>query len=227
MTQPTLYDETMPADAGARGTGPGPDDPRSLFARGVALGGSVIGAVRPDQLDDPTPCSDFDVRGLLDHIVTVLERVAAIGRGDDPFALPPRPEVADDGWQAAWVRAAHGVQAAWTDNAALTRTVRLPWATMPGAATLVQYLGEVTVHTWDLATATGQLPDWDDTVVSAAYDAYRRALPPAGRAGMVEEIREHLPPEVRDAPSPFADPVDVDHDAPLIDRLVAWTGRRP
>ncbi|MDQ2825640.1 MAG: TIGR03086 family metal-binding protein [Actinomycetota bacterium] len=224
MTQSAFRNETLPISTR---TGPGADDPRFLFARAVALGGSVIGAVRPDQLTDPTPCADFDVRGLLDHMVTVLQRVAAIGRGDDPFALPSRPEVADDGWPAAWVAAAHDLQAAWTDDAVLTRTIRLPWATMPGAATLIQYLGEITVHTWDLATATDQRPEWDDTVVGAAYQAYRRALPPAGRAGMVQAIREHLPPEVRDAPSPFADPVEAAEGAPLIDRLVAWTGRRP
>lgn len=224
MTQSPSRNETLSTSTG---TGPGADDPRFLFARAVALGGSVIGAVRPGQLTDPTPCTDFDVHGLLDHMVTVLQRVAAIGRRDDPFALPSGPEVADDGWPAAWVGVAHDVEAAWTDDAVLTRTVRLPWATMPGADALIQYLGEVTVHTWDLATATSQRPVWDDMVVGAAYEAYRRALPPTGRAGMVQAIREHLPPEVRDAPSPFADPVEAAETAPLIDRLVAWTGRRP
>ncbi len=119
MTQPTLPAETLsaealPAPAPTRIAG---DDPRALFARAVDLGGSVIDAVRPDQLSDPTPCPDFDVRGLLGHLVTVLERVAALGRGDDPFDLPPRAEVGDDGWAAAWRCAAHGVRTAWSDDA--------------------------------------------------------------------------------------------------------------
>jgi uncharacterized protein (TIGR03086 family) len=224
MTHTTVSDETMPAAAATSDTG---DDPRPLFARAVDLGGSVVDAVRPDQLARPTPCSDLDVRGLLDHLITVLERVTALGRGDDPFDLSPRGEVADDGWGAAWRHAARAARSAWTDDAALARTVRLPWATMPGAATLLSYLGEVTVHTWDLATATGQRPEWDGTVVGAAYQAYVRSLPPAGRAGMVQGIRDQLPPELRDEPSPFADPVEVADGAPVIDRLVAWTGRRP
>jgi len=224
MTEQSVIDRTLTANPTSRPSG---DDPRALFARAVDLGASVIGGVRADQLGDPTPCTDFDVRGLLDHLVTVLERVAALGRGDDPFALPTRPGVADDGWLAAWRHAAHGVQAAWTNDAVLTTTMRLPWATMPGAVMLLTYLGEVTVHTWDLATATGQHPDWDDAVVGAADEAYRRALPPEGRAGMVQAIRDELPPELRNTPSPFADPVAVPDGAPMIDRLVAWSGRRP
>ncbi|MES3014490.1 MAG: PAS domain S-box protein, partial [Pseudomonadota bacterium] len=49
------------------------------------------------------------------------------------------------------------------------RTMRLPWATCSGAAMLVSYLNEVTVHTWDLAMATGQRPAWDPEVVSLAW----------------------------------------------------------
>nr|WP_231514501.1 hypothetical protein [Mycobacterium sp. URHB0044] len=53
----------------------------------------------------------------------------------------------------------------------------LPWIEGSGAEVLASYFSELTVHTWDLATATGQQPDWDDTVVAAAFDAARRILP--------------------------------------------------
>src|SRR5947209_9286311 len=69
--------------------GPPGSDPRTVFAQAVALGGDVVGAVRPGQLGDPTPCPEYDVRALLGHLVTVLHRVAALGRGADPFDLPP------------------------------------------------------------------------------------------------------------------------------------------
>lgn len=204
-----------------------PDDPRALFARAVALGGTVIGAVRPDQLSAPTPCREYDVRQLLGHLVEVLRRVAAIGREEDPFSVSVVVDVPDDSWQQAWSDAAHEVQAAWSDDAVLSRIVRLPWSELPGGATLAGYTNEVTVHTWDLATATGQRPSWDDRVLDMAFDGIRRVLPAEGRAAAFEAARRAVGQGLGDFPAPFDEAVEVGADAALIDRLVAWNGRHP
>ena len=203
----------------------GADDPRMTFAKAVALATAVIGRVSPQQLANPTPCDDLDVAALLGHMVTVLRRVAALGRGDDPFGADVLAPVRDD-FGRAWTGAAHQVQQAWTDDAVLTRTMRLPWSESSGAAMLVSYLNEITVHTWDLATATGQRPAWDPQIVSLAFDGIR-FLPGENRAAMFEALRASMPPEQRNFADPFADAVPVAEDAPLIDRLVAWNGRRP
>ena len=182
------------------------DDARTTFDHAVALATAVIGRVSPNQLGNPTPCPEFDVQDLLGHMVTVLRRVAALGRGEDPLGAEV-PAPVESGFAAAWLRAVREVEAAWADDAVLSRTMRLPEAEMSGAATLVGYLNEVTVHTWDLANATGQRPAWDPQVLSLAFDAIR-FLPATNREPY------------------FADAVPVAEDAPLIDRLVAWNGRR-
>lgn len=107
----------------------------------------------------------------------------------------------------------------------LPRTVRLPWREDTGAAILASYVNEVTVHTWDPATATGQRPAFDPQVVSLAFDGIR-FMPGQNRAAMFEAMAQRVPPALRVGP-PFADAVPVADDAPLIDRLVAWNGRRP
>jgi uncharacterized protein (TIGR03086 family) len=89
----------------------------------------------------------------------------------------------------------------------------LPFATLPGAISLAIYVSEVTVHTWDLATALGVRVDWDDAVVSGALLAMEQALPPSQRGA--------------DNGVPFGDVVPTPDDAPAIDRLVAWVGRDP
>src|SRR6185436_12961263 len=61
-------------------------DPRPLFTTAVQTALPVIANVRPDQLDLPSPCFEYDVRGLMAHLVFVLHRVAALGRGDEAFA---------------------------------------------------------------------------------------------------------------------------------------------
>jgi uncharacterized protein (TIGR03086 family) len=119
------------------------------------------------------------------------------------------------------------VQAAWTDAAALDRTVVLPWATMTGAGALASYTSELTVHTWDLARATGQHPAWDDQVVGVAFGAISRGLPADGRLAMFEAYASKMPAELRPTSPPFAEAVEVPAGAPAIDQLVGWTGRQP
>jgi uncharacterized protein (TIGR03086 family) len=202
-------------------------DPRPLFSAATTTGTEVIGALRPDQLANATPCPEFDVRTLLGHLVDVLHRVAAMGRGDDQAPAPTEVAVVtDDAWRATWRAAADDAIAAWADDAALERTIVLPWATDKGGVALLGYVSEVTVHTWDLAQAAGQRPKWNDAAVAGAYELMRSWLPGEGRAEIFEEVRKKMGPGAR-ADNAFAEVVPVPDDAPLIDRLVAWTGRRP
>ena len=202
-------------------------DPRCLFSAAARTGTDVITTIRPDQLDNPTPCPDFDVRGLLGHLVGVVRRIAAMGRGENPMAVDTElPAIADDAWLPTWLAAVEAATAAWTDDAALTRTVVLPWATDTGAAALLGYVSEVTVHTWDIARATGREPAWDDDTVGHALDLMRSWLPGEGRAEIFAAVRDQMGMDAS-IPDAFAAVVAVPDDAPLIDQLVAWNGRRP
>lgn len=84
---------------------------------------------------------------------------------------------------------------------------------------LATYLSELTVHTWDLATATGQQPDWDDAVVVAAMAAARQILSAEDRMALYQEISAAM--GLDEVAAPFAETVPIPDDAPAIDRLVA------
>lgn len=198
-------------------------DPRLILDRALATGGAVIASVRPDQLTAPTPCPEMDVRTMLGHLVGVLCRITALGDGDDPFAVV-ESAVPDDDWSSAWAAAGRRAARAWSDDAALERPMALPWLQGSGAEVLTSYVSELTVHTWDLATATGQQPDWDDAVVTAALEA-RPILPAENRRAAFEEISAAM--GLDEVAIPFAEAVPVPDDAPAIDRLVAWNGRDP
>lgn len=205
-----------------------PGDPRSHFAGAVTAATPIIEGVAADQYDEPTPCTSMSVRDLLEHLVMVLRRVACAGRGQ-PLAEWPvdAADVSEGGWLDAWRAAAHDVQAAWDDDS-LARSIEVPWGTFPGAEVLAVYANEVTVHTWDLARATGQDADWDEAVLATAWRAIHSQLPMADRAPMWEAMLAQMPPEVRDEwEDPFGPAVAVSDDAPFIDRLVAWNGRTP
>jgi len=103
----------------------------------------------------------------------------------------------------------------------------LPWATDTGAAALLGYASEVTVHTWDVATGTGQHPEWNDEAVGLMLRLMRSWLPGEGRAEIFAAVHEKMGPAAEGMPDPFAEVVAVPADAPLIDQLVAWNGRKP
>jgi len=189
-----------------------PTDPRPAFATAVGTAVAAMGAVRPEQLSGPTPCTEFDVATLLGHLLSVLRRVAAVGRGESPFSVPQvSTDVPDDGWGAAARAAADDVLAVWTDDALLDRELTLPYGTHRGAVALATYTGELSTHTWDLAAATGQSPAWDDAAVAVGLAGTHHVLPADGRGERI----------------PFAPVVPVPGDAPLIEQLVGWQGRDP
>lgn len=200
-----------------------PIDPRPLLDRAIATGEAVIAGVRPDQFTDPTPCSEMDVHVMLGHLVAVLDRITALATGADPLTVPDA-QAAPDRWTDAWREAGKRAADAWSDDAILDAPMALPWIQGSGAEVLTSYFSELTVHTWDLATATGQQPAWDDAVVTAALNA-RQVLPAENRAAFYAEIAAAM--GLDEVAMPFAEAVSVPDDASAIDRLVAWNGRHP
>ena len=187
-------------------------DPRPAFFSAVSTACDVVAAVSPTQLSDPTPCSEYDVRTLLGHLVAVLHRVTAVASGVAASTTPRVvTDVTDDAWGTAARAALPDLEAAWADPAVLEREMHLPFGTLPGAAALAAYTGEISTHTWDVAVATGQSPAWDERVLTDALTDVRRKLPTEERAPGI----------------PFATAVPVPDDAPAVDRLIAWQGRDP
>ena len=162
-------------------------------------------------------------------MLTVFNRLAALGNGTDPMDMPDVVTgVADDAWPAEFQAAAHRVQAAWTDAAKLDQLMVLPWATAPGGAMVAMYTSELTVHTWDIAVATGQTVTWHQPTVEVALQSALQALPSGDREAYFAEMAKNpaFRPELAIKP-PFRNIVPVADDASAIDRLIGWYGRQP
>ncbi|MBT2444516.1 TIGR03086 family protein [Streptomyces sp. ISL-36] len=187
-------------------------DPRGGLFKAVDLAAEVLAALRPDQYEAVTPCPDYTVRDLANHLVSVLRRVAVLGAGGSFMSVPHFAEdVADGDWAEAWTASAKEFHTVWSDPAVLGRQIALPWGPVPGAVASVIYTNEFVLHIWDLAKATGQSPVWDPEMLAAPLANMRRAVPAEPRGGQV----------------PFGPVVEVHEDAPDIDKLVGWYGRRP
>ncbi|MEJ2863888.1 TIGR03086 family metal-binding protein [Actinomycetospora flava] len=187
-------------------------DPRALLTRALDQIGDLVAATGPDALDRPTPCADWDVRALLDHLVGVHRRIAHVGAGGHFADVPSRPEVAP-GTHAAEIAAARAdVDRVWIhDDTVLDRVLTVPWGTMPGRFVGFGYVQELTVHAWDLGAAIGRTAGLDDALALAVEDTARQVLPAAPRGGDI----------------PFGPPVAVAADAGPYERLVGWLGRDP
>lgn len=185
-------------------------DPRPAFSAAVRAALPVALGIAPADLAGPTPCEDFDVATLRGHLLTVLRRVAHVGRGGAPLDLPHVTTDVPD-VDAALAAAADDAVAVWSDPDLLDRTLTHPAGPMPGRALLATYTGEVLTHTWDLAVSLGRPVEVADDVVAAGAAPSRRILPP-GR---------------RPAGFPFGDEVPAPDDATPLERLVAWLGRDP
>ncbi|MEU7059884.1 TIGR03086 family metal-binding protein [Streptomyces sp. NPDC046197] len=187
-------------------------DPRPLYTRATEQAAALIRTVRPEQLSGPTPCTEFDVRTLLSHIVGGSARIAVVGEGGDGLAVRPFADgVADDGWATAYDEVRARVLKAWESDERMAAPVRVPWGEVPGRAALSGYVMELVTHTWDLSEALGRPLGLDPELGEFALATARRVLPD---------------PE-RGAELPFASVLPAPRGADVHEELAAWLGRRP
>jgi uncharacterized protein (TIGR03086 family) len=135
------------------------------------------------------------------------------------FVLGPDPT-------AQFAQAAASALVAWRSPGVFDRVIDFGPGPMPGRTLAGVNLLDTATHTWDIAKATGQQPKWDDDVCRLSLDTMHRDLPMADRTPMWEAFKAAAPANMQFDP-PFANAVAVGTDAPLIDQLVAWTGRQP
>ncbi|MFI6675866.1 TIGR03086 family metal-binding protein [Kribbella sp. NPDC050470] len=186
------------------------NDPRPMLARALDQTQRMIATVGPDELDLPTPCPEYDVRTLLGHLLTVVARIDRALTGGDPLEIPHITTGVDD-VPTTWKERRTALDATLSDDTVLTRICKLPWGTLPGAAAIAAYTGELTTHSWDLAKATDRTSLLDDTLALHCMPLVQQFIPADTRGGHV----------------PFGPVVPVADDASPYDRLAGWQGRQP
>ncbi|MEV5488469.1 TIGR03086 family metal-binding protein [Streptomyces bobili] len=175
------------------------------LARARGAVGDLIAAIRPEQWRAPTPCAEWDVRGVVEHLVGMDLVFAAMIEGG------PMPERGADRLGDDPVRAYRASSAAletvFSAPGVLQRSFRSPMGSATGAERLQIRLYDLLAHGWDLAQATAiplRLPE-DLAERSLAFAEVQ--LPSQNRTGR------------------FAEPRPVEATAPAIDRLAAFLGR--
>jgi uncharacterized protein (TIGR03086 family) len=186
---------------------PGPDSPPTDELRSAektfAVLQHVLHGIAGDDLHKQTPCREFDVAGLTDHL---LNSISIIG-GMAGAQMPERDPAASMEEQV--VVAARPALDAWQrrglDGTVSFRDNESPAKVMAGILSL-----EFLVHAWDYAGAVGREVTAPESLSDYVLGLAKNIITPDGRTN-----------------AGFDDPIDVPADASALDRLVAYTGRRP
>jgi uncharacterized protein (TIGR03086 family) len=178
------------------------------FDRAIAVASSVIGSITDRQLRLPTPCSEWTVRDILNHVLlgdlignAFIHGAPQPDRGVDHLGDDPRGAVA---------AGLASFRAEVASPGTLDRHIDTPMGNITVRAFLDRRVADLTAHLWDLSKATGQPTTYDPELNMLVLAHYKSRLDGADRTGM-----------------PVADMRPVTDDATAADRLAAYLGREP
>ena len=182
-----------------------------LFERGTAWTATKV-AGATDHLDAQTPCEEWTVRRLLDHLLAGQQLFAAAPSGAEvaPPSGPP-PELVGDDPAAQYEEARKATAHAYAQPGVLEGMVKTPGGEMPAMQILGIAFCDQLIHGWDLAKATGQ----------------DSAMPPDLAEVSYQLLDGRITDEARGPGKNFMAAIPVADDASVQDRLLAYCGRDP
>jgi uncharacterized protein (TIGR03086 family) len=178
--------------------------PVADLERAFDAAATIVDALPADRRDAPSPCADWTVADVVEH---VIHGNLAVARSLGPD-LADAPEVAES-LAPRFRSSAEALVAALGAPEVLAGTVTIPFGTVPGPVAVQLRTIEALVHGWDVAVASGQDPTTLPADLAEAGIAF---------TGSVFASRDR-------AELPFGPAVLVDDDAPAIDRLAGLLGR--
>ncbi|MFP3914194.1 MAG: TIGR03086 family metal-binding protein [Actinomycetota bacterium] len=185
-------------------------DRLDLLDESVDALADLMEGIEPAMHPRPTPCAEFTVGDLVDHLVGWIH-VFEAATNDTEAARDPSVHLVREGQGGAFRRAGHGavdgLRRLGTD-----RTVAITSSPIPASMVVDMMTMEYPGHGWDLAVATGLPYPFDDRVVAAAHEAAERMIQPPYRGDEAGQFRPVVP---------------TPGDAPPVDRFVAFLGRDP
>jgi uncharacterized protein (TIGR03086 family) len=180
----------------------------------TAMAGLLAG-ISDDQLGSPTPCPDYVLGDLLDH-VGGLTKAFTWAATKDPASGSTAPSGdgsrLGDNWREEIASDLDGLVAAWRRPDAWTGMTAAGGVELPGEVAGLVALNELVIHGWDVAGSSGQPYRCDEATVRAAHDFVMQFSGPGS-----EESRGDA----------FGPVIEVSSDRPILDRLIGLSGRDP
>jgi uncharacterized protein (TIGR03086 family) len=183
----------------------------ALMAAAAAEDARVVDGSASTPLDSPTPCTDWDLRTLLNHTIlwtaySAERRAHGEGAAEDLMSkdFAAGPDYPRD-YRAQLAKAVQ----AWSAPAAWDRELTVMGNAMNASDVGAMLVMEMVLHGWDIARATGQDYHCDGELAGALLATV------SAQADMFRQYQG------------FAPVVPVPDDAPAFDRALALAGRDP
>lgn len=167
--------------------------------------------VRDDQLESPTPCSDWTVRDLAEHICGLTRVFAEAARHETPRDEPANTGLPES-WREELSAGLDSLVAAWREPEAWTGEADAGGVRMRSDEMAVVVLDELVLHGWDLARSTGQ-----DFVASDADIAVCMEFASAMSTPETVESRDGL----------YGPVIEMTPDSSAFAKLLGLAGRNP
>jgi uncharacterized protein (TIGR03086 family) len=182
---------------------------RELIPVAARRASEIVHEIPPDRWVAPTPCTEWTVRDVVNHLVSEHLWAPHLLRGETIESVGDRydGDVVGEDPVTAWDRAVQASTSAF-ENADNEMPVHLSFGTVPVEEYANQMLVDLTVHAWDIARGAGLAEGLEPSTVAAslAYASLRQ--------------------DAYSGSGLFAEPVAVPSDDPQ-DRLLAMLGRDP
>jgi uncharacterized protein (TIGR03086 family) len=173
---------------------------------------AVMENVSAQQMRAKTPCDQWDVRDLVNHMIGGTSLFTHVTKGEQP----PSREDATDYSTGDFVRsmndAGHQLLAAWQEPGVWDRQMSFSFSNVHAEVAFRIQLMEFVTHTWDLAHATDQLDSLNDEYADAVLEFAPELVPVNFRS---------------DVGDPFGPVVERPDSAPPYQRLAGLMGRQP
>jgi uncharacterized protein (TIGR03086 family) len=147
-----------------------------LLERALRVMRDVVAELAPDDGDLPTPCAEYDVRRLLEHVIGWQRVFAACAAGEEPPLHDGSPTYRASADLAGDLGRASATLVSCLRNRR-DRAITLPYRGDTSVDLLVdELLAETVIHAWDLATGLGRTVEFDDDTVAAAHVGLSKLL---------------------------------------------------
>ncbi|MFI5802652.1 TIGR03086 family metal-binding protein [Streptomyces sp. NPDC051561] len=179
-----------------------------LLEASAARALTVLEGIDDGRLGDPTPCAEYDVRALVNHLFQVVVQFQALAaKRDAEFSESVDYLGQGPDWRQRFAAETDRLVSAWAAPGAEEGTSGQMG--FPARTVGQMVLGDLTLHAWDLARATGHPYTPDPAVVADLTPCVKAMAPGARKAGV------------------YGTPVEVPEDASDFDVVLATTGRDP
>ncbi|USX52842.1 TIGR03086 family metal-binding protein [Lentzea sp. HUAS12] len=186
-------------------------NPLKVYEESLRTFDRLVHRIRDDQWDASTPCTEWSVRDVVNHLVSEALWVPHVLAGQTMAAVGDRydGDVLGDDPVGAWERASAAAHAAWTVPGATTWTVHLSFGETPAVHYCWQMACDLALHAWDVASGIGAAQPIPEPVAEVLVNVTASRLRSVQGSAII-------------GPG-----VPVPDDAPAVDRLLGFAGRDP